>query len=306
MLQNLNDPNLSRNKNRMNKYVKYIIITPVRDEEKYLEYTLKSVFDQTIKPLEWVIINDGSTDNTGKIIDEFARRYPWIHPVHRENRGFRQAGGGVIEAFYDGYRALITNKWDFIVKLDGDLSFDADYFARCFDMFKQNVRLGIGGGVIESVVNGIKVLENHQLFHVRGATKIYRKECWDAIGGLLKAPGWDTLDEVKANMLGWKTQSFFDLKLTHYRPTGAADGTWKNYVKNGRANYISGYHPLFMFMKCIKRVIEKPYFIVSFGLLYGFIEGYIKRIPQVDDRELIRYLRKQQVNKLLFRKSIWN
>jgi len=149
------------------------------------------------------------------------------------------------------------------------------------------------------------ILEKHQAFHVRGATKIYRKDCWDAIGGLLKAPGWDTLDEVKANMMGWKTQSFTDLKLAHYRPTGAADGTWLNYVNNGTANYISGYHPLFMLLKCIKRLTEKPYIVVSAGLMYGFISGYIKRIPQVEDRELISYLRKQQMKQLLFQESIW-
>jgi hypothetical protein len=140
---------------------------------------------------------------------------------------------------------------------------------------------------------------------VRGATKIYKKECWNDIGKLLKSPGWDTLDEVKANMFGWETHSFQDLKIVHYRPTGTADGIWKNYVKNGLGGYISGYHPLFMIFKCIKRIFQKPYLIPSIGLIYGFISGYLNKVDQIDDKELIRYLRKQQLNRILFKKSIW-
>jgi len=283
----------------------YIIITPVRDEEEYIEKTIQSVINQTIKPIEWVIINDGSSDNTGNIIDKYADQYKWIHAIHRGNRGFRKSGGGVIEAFYDGYNSLKSNDWDFIVKLDGDLSFENNYFERCFEEFKKNSKLGVGGGMIYHDINGHLKLDAHPLFHVRGATKIYKKECWDGIGGLIQAPGWDTLDEVKANMLGWETQSFAGLKLIHHRYTGKADGTWRNYVKNGLGSYISGYHPLFMLFKCLRRVFQKPYIIVSAGLFYGFVSGYIKKVPQVDDKVLIGYLRKQQINRLFFRQSIW-
>ena len=286
-------------------HIKYVIITPVRDEGKYIKFTLNSVIAQTVKPIEWVIVDDGSTDNTGEIIDEYGKQYPWIRVIHRQNRGYRKAGGGVIEAFEDGYVFLNTTDWDFIVKLDGDLTFDQDYFERCLDQFKQNPKLGICGGAIYNIINGRLELEKSPQFHVRGATKIYERDCWIALGGLIKAPGWDTLDEVKANMLGWQTKSYDDLKIIHHRHTGAADGTWRNFVKNGRANYISGYHPLFMFTKSIKRIIEKPYLIGSLGLLYGFISGYLKNISQVDDKALINYVRRQQINRLLFKESIW-
>ena len=289
----------------MDFMTRYIIISPVRDEEEYIEKTIQSVINQTIKPIEWVIVNDGSTDNTGEIIDKYAEQYPWIHTIHRENRGFRKPAGGVIEAFYDGYNSLKSKDWHFIVKLDGDLSFENNYFESCFEEFKKNLKLGIGGGMIYHNISGHLKLETHPIFHVRGATKIYKKECWNAIGGLIKAPGWDTLDEVKANMLGWQTQSFQKLKAIHYRYTGSADGTWRNVVKYGMANYISGYHPLFMLLKCFKRIMQKPYVLGSVGLFYGFISGYIKRIPQVDDRELIKYLRDQQLRRLLFKSSIW-
>lgn len=285
---------------------KYVVITPARDEEEYIEHTILSVINQTIRPTEWIIVNDGSTDRTGQIINKYAEQHPWITAFHRENRGFRKAGGGVVDAFYDGYHMLLSKDWDFIVKLDGDLSFDADFFENCFAMFKKNEKLGIGGGMIYNLVKGNLMIEHTPLFHVRGATKIYRKDCWNAIGGLINAPGWDTLDEVKANMLGWQTQTFDQIKVVHYRVTGQADGTWRNAVKNGRGSYISGYHPIFMTAKCIKKIFERPYLVQSLGLFYGYVSGYWKRSPQIDDVHLIKYMRKQQLRKLLLKDSIWN
>ena len=287
------------------KDIQYVVITPARDEALYIEKTIESAASQTIKPVEWVIVNDGSTDDTGKIIDRYSKQYPWIQTIHRENRGFRKSGGGVIEAFYDGYHSLKSKDWDYIVKLDGDLSFREYYFEKCFEYFKGNSKLGIAGGMVYHVINGVDKLEKNPSFHVRGATKIYRRECWDAIGGLIKSPGWDALDEVKANMLGWETKSFPDLKLIHHRYTGNADGIWRNSVKNGTADYISGYHPLFMFLKCTKRFFQKPYIIGSAGHFYGFLAGYIKNMPQVNDSNLINYLRRQQIKRLFFRESIW-
>jgi hypothetical protein len=159
--------------------------------------------------------------------------------------------------------------------------------------------------VICYVVDGKKTFEEAPRFHVRGATKIYRKECWQGIGGLLAAPGWDTMDEVKANSLGWTTRSFPHLHLEHQRSTGAADGVWPTLVKYGRANYICGYHPLFMTGKCIVRLIQRPYVIGSIGLMYGFISGCLKGVPQTTDRAAIKYLRDQQIRKLLGRETVW-
>lgn len=285
---------------------KYVVITPVRDEEAHVRNTLQCMVRQTILPEEWVIVNDGSTDNTGAIIDEYAARYPWIRTVHRQNRGFRQPGGGVVETFNEGYQSLRSNDWAFMVKFDGDLTFDPDYFERCFLYFAQEPQLGVAGGTICYVVNGVKKFERAPEFHVRGATKIYRRGCWEAIGGFWPAPGWDTMDEVKANSLGWSTRSFEDLHLIHHRPTGEADGLWRGLVKYGRANYICGYHPLFMLGKCLRRLGLKPPLLGSFALMYGYVTGYLKRIPQVDDPVAIAYLRRQQLNRLTGRTSIWH
>lgn len=284
---------------------KYLIITPARDEAEYLEKTIFSVAGQSIRPLQWIIVNDGSSDHTGEIIDHYAQVYPWITARHRPNRGFREAGGGVINTFYDGFEQIRVQDWDFLVKLDADLSLPSNYFERCFSEFAQDLRLGIGGGGIYHEIAGKLELEDNPKFHVRGATKIYKRECWDALGGLLRAPGWDTVDELKANMLGWKTRSFPDLCVSHYRFTGAADGAWKDCIKNGRANYIAGYHPLFMLSKCILRLRRKPYFSGSLGLMWGFISSYWKCIPQVEDAGLIAYTRNQQMRRLFLLESIW-
>ena len=284
---------------------RYVVITPVRDEEEHIQSTIESMIRQTVLPKEWVIVDDGSKDSTGKIIDEYASRYPWIRAVRRKDRGFRKAGGGVVDAFNDGYRALTCGDWDFMTKFDGDLTFETDYFEKCFDEFYRDDKLGVGGGVICYVFDGVKTFEEAPAFHVRGATKIYRKACWDGIGGFLAAPGWDTMDEVKANSLGWTTRSFPHLHLVHHRDTGAADGLWNTLVKYGRANYICGYHPLFMLSKCFVRLFRKPYLVGSIGLLYGFVSGYVTNVPQVDDRAAIAYLRRQQIGRLFGGETIW-
>ena len=237
----------------------YVIITPVRNEEKFIEHTILSVVNQSIWPLEWVIVNDGSIDDTGAIINKYAESYKWIRPVHRKDRGYRKSGGGVVNAFYAGYENLSNKNWNFIVKLDGDLLFSRNYFKLCLENFARDPNLGIGGGTIYNYIADDIIPENNPAFHVRGATKIYRKSFWDRSGGLIPAPGWDTLDEVKANMLGFSTRSFSDIPIFQLKITGSADGVWRNAIKNGKGSYISGYHPLFYVSKCLKRLIERPF-----------------------------------------------
>ncbi len=291
---------------QLNNTVRYIIISPVRDEAQYVKETIASVANQTILPSQWIIVDDGSTDGTSELLDNMTT-CGWIKVIHRNNRGFRAAGGGVVQAFYAGYAVLDDQDWDFIVKLDGDLSFAPDYFEQCFKIFDSEPLLGIGGGTICQLENGQLKVDSigDPPFHVRGATKIYRRVCWEKINPLVNAAGWDTIDEVKANLHGWTTRTFNNLKLIQHKPTGGADGNWRNWFKNGRANYITGYHPLFMLAKCVKRALKKPIFIESIALLAGFCSGYLKRIQQVPDTEAISYLRRQQLRRLLFRPSIY-
>lgn len=291
----------------MSKKVKYIIITPVRDEVQYIEKTIASILAQTVLPFQWIIVDDGSSDGTSELLDSQATKASWIKVIHRENRGFRAAGGGVMDAFYAGYDTLSDEAWDFIVKLDADLSFSSNYFEQCFNIFDAEPKLGIGGGTICQLENGSMKVDSvgDPAFHVRGATKIYRRACWEKISPLTKAPGWDTIDEVKANLHGWNTRTFPDLNLVQHKPTGDADGSWRNAFKNGRANFITGYHPLFMLAKCIKRAFRKPFIFESAALLAGFCSGYLKGIPQVPDDTAIRYLRKQQLKRLFLQPSIY-
>ncbi|MCI5133607.1 MAG: glycosyltransferase family 2 protein [Candidatus Electrothrix sp. AW2] len=294
-------------KNNNISSTKYVIITPVRDEEDRIEKTIQSVLAQTVQPAEWIIVNDGSTDNTERIIQKYQQQNYIIKLINKPDRGYRKSGTGVMEAFHEGYKRVQTKDWEYLVKLDADLSFDANYFSSCFDEFYNNPRLGIGGGVISSLVNNKLITEglNDPKFHVRGATKIYRRQCWDEIGGLHKTTGWDTIDELKANMLHWQTYSFPHIHLTQLKETGTSDGVWKNWIKNGRANYIAGYHPLFMMFKVIKRCFQKPYGGISSALAIGYFSLLFKKAERVDDEALIRYVRQQQINRLLFKKSIW-
>jgi glycosyltransferase involved in cell wall biosynthesis len=284
----------------------FAIVSPVRNEADFLPKTIEAIVSQTIRPLSWVIVDDGSTDDTLAIAQKAASQYSFIKAISRPDRGFRLAGTGVIEAFYDGYNLLKDEPWDFLVKMDADVTFDPTYFEECYERFKSDPKLGIGGGTICSLKSNVLQPESvDPAFHVRGATKIYRRECWDGIGGLIRAPGWDTLDEVKANMLGWTTLTFPEIRLLHFRPAGEAYGRWSNWTKNGMANYILAYHPLFMFLKCCKRMFVKPYVLSAIGLFFGYFKGYVTNRAQVDDRELIRYFRHQQMNMLLGRKSLW-
>jgi poly-beta-1,6-N-acetyl-D-glucosamine synthase len=285
----------------------YVIITPARDEAKYLQQTIDSVVAQTIRPAKWIIVNDGSADGTAELIEAAAGRHDWIHGVHRPDRGVRKAGGGVMEAFYAGYDLLGDQPWDYIVKLDGDLIFANDYFERCLRHFEADPKLGIGGGTIHvQRPSGTQVeAPNEPAFHVRGPTKIYRRACWQAIGGLVRATGWDTVDQLKANMLGWTTQSFPEIPLVHLRETGMAYGAWKDWVKNGRANYLTGYHPLFMLFKCAKRLLIRPNVIAALALFTGYFGASLRHEERAADAELIKYVHRQQLNRLLFRKSLW-
>ncbi len=284
---------------------RYVIITPVRDEEQYVESTIASVAAQNVLPAEWVIVDDGSSDRTAEIVERHAQQNSWIRLLRRENRGFRKSGAGVVEAFYDGYDALECKDWNFLVKLDADLKFPPDYFANLLDRFQTQSTLGIAGGDLFHHVDGGLQLEKCPRFHVRGATKFYRRECWEAIGGLVTQPGWDIVDETKANMLGWKTESFPDLRVIHHRFTGTAESKWKDQVKNGRAYYVAGYHPLFMAAKCVLRLVRRPYLTGALGMAYGFVSNYLKHAPQVGDRALIQYVRRQQLRRLWGAETIW-
>lgn len=292
----------------------YVVVSPVRDEAQYLETTIRSMIQQTVKPTQWILVDDGSTDRTAQIIRQYALDYPWITLFQRPgsnrgravtSRGDRACEAKEIQAFYAGLPEVSARDWEFLVKMDGDVAFEPDYFQRCFSEFESDQKLGIGGGNISNLVEGKLQPEPAPRFHVRGATKIYRRKCWEEIGGIARAAGWDTLDEVKANMLGWQTRTFPGLTMVHLRYTGAANGAWKNAYKNGLWSYTVGYHPLYLVIRCANRVFKRPCVIGSVGLLCGYMTGFFRRVPHTESQELVRYLRNQQLRRICCRESIW-
>ncbi|MPY91787.1 MAG: glycosyltransferase [Acidimicrobiia bacterium] len=283
----------------------YVVITPVRDEAQLVQVTIDSVVGQTSRPRQWVIVDDGSSDGTGAILDRAAASVDWIKVVHRSDRGARVAGSGVIEAFYAGLEALTVGDWRYLVKLDGDLRLPPTYFASCLRRFELDPQLGIGGGLVVDDRRGRRYLERHPRFHVRGATKIYDRRCWGDIGGVVRAPGWDTLDEVAANLRGWRTETFEDVELLQLRQTGGPVGRWADVAKNGRASYMLGYHPAFVAVRALRKLRQRPYGITSLALLYGYTRAVLESAEPIGDREVRQYVREQQLRRLTLRSTIW-
>jgi biofilm PGA synthesis N-glycosyltransferase PgaC len=282
--------------------VKYLIITPTHDEEAYIRFTLDSVVAQTVRPEQWIIVDDGSTDNTAKIIQEYVEHYPWIKRVTLPVEGSRELGGRVVRVFYEGFR-LIEADYDFIVKLDSDLSFASDYFERLLGKFAEDSRLGIAGGGFYIKVGNQWRLEKVPVDHVRGATKVYRKACFDEIGGLLLVNGWDGIDEWQAQMKGWKTRSYNELIVHHLRPTGGSYGIWEGSTKQGEEGFFLGYPWLVILARSLYRgVSERPPLVRGIGIFWGYLRSWLARKPQLNDAEVTAYIRRKQMRKIV---SFW-
>ena len=228
------------------KTVRYIIITPVRNESAFFATTIASVTAQTVKPLEWVIVDDGSKDGTSQLAEECARKWNWIHVLSRPDRGFDQVGQGIAEAFNAGLHHLTERQWDFIVKLDGDLSFEADYFERLFALFEAHPALGISGGTSYIRVGKRFCEEKKPSYFPPGVARTYRRKCFDDIGGIANTLGWDTIDIIRAQMHGWRTFRAPTLRLIHLRSVSSRNGLWEGKARTGLNFYITGYDPIFL------------------------------------------------------------
>jgi glycosyltransferase involved in cell wall biosynthesis len=282
----------------------YAIVTPVKDEEKYLPKTITSVLKQTVKPQIWIIINDRSNDRTGEIIEDVSASYHWIVGCESGLKdNVRKPGGEAV--LHQGMRRLNLSDYDFFVRMDGDISFESDYFEKIFVEFEKNAALGIASGVCYFPVNRGFSEEKHPRFHTRGPLKTYRITCLSDIGGLESGLGWDTVDEIKANMLGWMTRSFPALKIIHYRKTQTASGALNGMRNLGQASFYLGYHPIFLILRAIRHMALPPYVVGGIEMLIGFCSGYIKRQTQIQDADFIKFLRKQQLNRLLAKKTMW-
>lgn len=285
---------------------RYVIISPVRNEEEYVEKTLKAVTSQSILPAEWILVNDGSVDNTARIIESYIQKHPWIRIIHLTDRGYYLPGEGVVNVFYKGYEAISIDDYDYLVKLDCDLSFADDYFETLLKAFDQDPELGIASGCIYNLHNGKLTQEKAQEDHPFGASKVYRRACFEQIGGLRKMPGWDLADVVSAQMKNWKTRCFFDLKVTHYKLGGSRrTGLTKGKFLQGRFQYRFGYSFFFTSLKSIYHLNARPYVISGVGLITGYIYAAIRKEKRYFDPEMIAFLRKRQKTYLLSRFNIF-
>ena len=195
----------------------YIIISPVRDEEKYLPQTIESMVNQILHPAEYIFVDDGSTDRTPQIIKDASHQYPWIRYVRRPDRGERKVGPGVIEAFYDGYKAIQSKQYDFIVKMDGDLTIGPQYFQTLFTKFHQDPYLGAASGKLFLDLGDGKLVEERITDEsVLGGMLCLRRQCFEDMGGFVNQVMWDGIAFHRSRMAGYRTRSFHDSELMIY------------------------------------------------------------------------------------------
>ncbi len=285
---------------------KYIIISPARDESTSIQFTINSVIQQTIKPSEYIIVNYGSKDNTAEKVLEYSKEYPWIKLVNHPDRRYHKYGGGVVKAFYYGLSNLASKEFDFIVKLDCNLSFDEFYFENLLREFNYNQKLGITSGQTYFFNHKNKLIwEAAPIDHTRGPSKMYRRECFESMNGLVKSLGWENIDEVTARMNGWKTRSYPDYKIIHHKALGSNGDYFKGNIRHGHTDYITGYHIAYFLIKSIYGLFRKPYFIGSLASMYVFFRNYILNKERVVDKAFCNYIRSEQLKKLV-NKNFWD
>jgi poly-beta-1,6-N-acetyl-D-glucosamine synthase len=269
---------------------RYVIISPVKDEERYVELTLRSVTNQTLKPVLWILVDDGSKDRTPEVIKRYAEIHSFIRLVFNPRSGDRKTGSAVIRAFNIGYQALGDREYDFIVKLDCDVSFEADYFQKLLGRFYEEERLGIASGVYLEIDNtGTWKEIRMPPYHAAGACKVLRRKCFEDIGGFIVAAGWDTVDEIKAITRGWGTIHFLDLQMHHHKPEGSGIGLIKTSIMHGKIYYLTGGSKLFFVLKVLHRLVVRPYFVNAMALVWGYVRSMMKREQLIVTETEARY-----------------
>jgi glycosyltransferase involved in cell wall biosynthesis len=283
-------------KNRT-KSLTYVLITPARDEAKFIELTIKSVKSQSIKPLKWIIVDDGSTDATPEIVSRSANSYKWIELVRLCEDAKRQFDCKV-QCFNVGLTRLTGLNYDVIGNLDADVSFDPYYFEFLLEKFAADPRLGVAG---------CPFTEDGQMYdyrfvsleHVSGQCQLFRKECFEEIGGYipLKLGGVCLAAHTTARMMGWKTRSFLEKTLTHHKKTQLCETTVKTQFVRGHADYLLGNDPIWEFLRSIYQMRKRP--VRGGALLLGYLYGLTRRANKPVSQAFVRFRRRDQRRRMI-------
>lgn len=286
---------------------RYILISPCRNEAEYMRQTLDSVIAQSVLPAKWVIVDDGSTDATPEILTEYTTKHDWIHVVRRDDRGARSVGPGVIEAFYAGYETIDEGEYDYLCKLDLDLRLPEKYFEILISKMERDPKLGTcSGKAYMEMHDGTLVSERIGDEMSVGASKFYRKDCFQDIGGFERQVMWDGIDCHKCRMKGWVACSWdeVELQFVHLRPMGASqDNILVGRVRWGYGQYFMGTGSLYMLATASYRMTRQPYIVGGLAMIWGYFRSALQREERFDDPAFRAFLRSYQWRALLFGKK---
>jgi biofilm PGA synthesis N-glycosyltransferase PgaC len=280
--------------------MKYVLITPARNEAAFIAKTLDSMVGQTVLPERWVIVDDGSTDETGEIVQRYARRYPWIElvrlPEHRD-RSF----AGKVHAFNAGLERVQSLQPDVIGNLDADLSFEPDYLEFLMRKFSDDPKLGVAGTpFIEDGYDSTRdSFEGEN--HVAGGCQLFTRQCFQEIGGYIpnRAGGIDWIAVTTARMKGWKTRYFAEKRFHHYRTLGTAGrSNAAASFSYGEKDYYLGGSPIWELFRVAYRMTKQPVLIDGLALLSGYCWAALRRMKRPITLELMRFHRREQMKKL--------
>ncbi|MBA3037619.1 MAG: glycosyltransferase family 2 protein [Desulfobacterium sp.] len=277
----------------------YVLITPARNEEANIERVITSVIKQTVLPIKWVIVSDGSTDSTDDIVRKFIKENPWIELFRMPEHADRQFAAKV-NCFNAGYNIVKGLNYDIIANLDADISFENDYIEFLLLKFKEDQRLGVAGTPF--VENGKHYdYRFTNIEHVSGACQLFRRECFEEIGGYIpiKGGGIDWVAVTTARMNGWKTRTFTEKFCLHHRNMGTGNTspilTW---FRQGQKDYFLGNHPFWETFRILYQMTKKPFIIGGSFLLFGFVWASLKRVKRPISKELIQFIRSEQMIRL--------
>ena len=277
--------------------MKYYIIIPAHNEAQFIILTLQSLVSQSVLPIKIVVVDDNSTDETSALVSSFAKNYSYISLVKNISDAMHLPGSKVIRAFNKGLET-VDNNYDFIVKVDADLIFPDNYFETIIQTFQSDTTIGMAGGFAYIEKNGDWILENlTDKDHIRGAFKAYRKKCFQDIGGLKPAMGWDTADELIAKFYGWKVVTNKNLKVKHLKPTGANYNKTTRY-KQGEAFYTLGYGFWITAIASAKLAFMKRKPLLFLDYIKGFWMAKKDKKPILVTDEQAKFIRKYRLMKM--------